>query len=289
MTQYCDHFTRSRTDYDIIFQTQCKFSITVNPYSRPYYIYTDLTQKLTDRIWQKWALTSSTEETKKWMRFETEAFQRAEKIFTFNNLIKASFIEDYHINPDKVIVVGSGVNSNSCAGIDFNNKYDHGFMIFFLTTEFERQGGPTVLKSYQLIKETAPDIKLVIGGKCPKDLPDTIHVFDKPTREIIEDLLNKAIVFLMPGVIGGLQSVLQAMSRKCVPIVGDSNILLAHVIQDNETGFVTPTHCPEKLAEKIIEIYKNETLAKKVGNKACDFVNENFTWDKVVQHITNYF
>lgn len=289
MTQYCDHAIKSRTDYDIIFQTQCKFSIMVNPYARPYYIYTDLTQKLTDRIWHKWSLNSSTQETKKWIRLETEAYQRAEKIFTFNDQIKTSFVQDYHISPDKVVVVGSGVNSDSCADINFNKKYEHGFVIFFLTTEFERQGGPTVIKSYQLIKKTAPDIRLVIAGKCPKDLPETVRVFDDPTQEIIEDIFNKTIVFLMPGAIGGLQSVLQAMSRKCVPIVGDGNVLLAHVIQDHDTGFVIPTNCPENLAEKIIQLYKNESLAKKVGNRACHFVNAHFTWDKVVQQMTESF
>jgi len=289
MTQYCNYFIRARTDYDIILQTQCKFSITVNPYSRPYYIYTDLTQKLTDRVWDKWALNGSTKETKKWIRMETEAFQRAEKIFTFNDQVKASFVEDYHISPDKVVVVGSGVNNNACADIDFSKKIKHGFIIFFLTTEFERQGGPTVIKSYQLIKRALPDIKLVIAGKCPKDIPDTIQVVRKPTQEVIDELFNQTVIFLMPGVIGGLQSVLQAMSRKCVPIVADSNLLLTHVIQNNDTGCVVPTNCPGKLAEKIIELYKNESLVKNVGSRACNFVNENFTWDKVIRQMTNNF
>ena len=289
MTQYCNRIVRSRTDYDIILQTQCKFSITENPYSQSYYIYTDLTQKLTDRTWHKWALKGSPEETARWLRMEAEAFQRAEKIFTFNDLIKASFVEDYHINPNKVVVVGSGINSDQCPEIDFNTKYDDGFILFFLTTEFDRQGGPTIVKSFEIIKQTIPDIKLVIGGQYPKSIPGSVTVCPHLTPEIIDDLFDKTSIFLMPGVIGGLQSVMQAMSRKCVCIVGDNNLLLAHVIKNNETGFVIPTNCSKKLADKIIELYKNESVMKKIANRACQFVYENFTWDKVVQQMTHNF
>jgi len=289
MTQYCNRFIRSRTDYDIIFQTQCKFSISENPYSRPYYIYTDLTQKLTDRICNKWALKGSSKEITSWYRLETEAFHRAEKIFTFNDHIKASFVDDYHINPNKVVVVGSGINSDNCLEINFDKKYDNGFTLFFLTTEFERQGGPTVVKSYEQIRQFNSDIKLIIGGKCPKYIPEDVEVYKNLTPELIENLYHKTLIFLMPGVLGGLQSILQAMNRKCVCIVGESNLLLAPVIKNNETGFVIPTNAPDKLTEKIFELYKNESLMKKIAHQAYYFVNENFTWDQVVKRMTHHF
>jgi glycosyltransferase involved in cell wall biosynthesis len=289
MTKYCNRFIRSRTDYEIIFQTQCKFSITENPYSRPYYIYTDLTQKLTDRIWHKWALKGSAKEITKWYRLETEAFRRAEKIFTFNDHVKASFVDEYHISPEKVLVVGSGINSDSCTEVDFEQKYYHGFTLFFLTTEFDRQGGTTVLRCFDLIKQTVPEIKLIIAGKCPKFLQKDIKVYENLTSAFIEDLFNKALIFLMPGMLGGLQSVLQAMSRKCVCIVGDNNLLLTHVIKDNETGFVIPTNDPNSLTEKIITLYKDESLMKKIATHAYNFVNDNFTWDKVVNKMTQHF
>lgn len=289
MTKHCNRFVRSRTDYEIIFQTQCKFSITENPYARPYYIYTDLTQKLTDRIWHNWALNGSAKENTKWYRLETEAFQRAEKIFTFNQYVKASFIEEYQISAEKIVVVGSGINCDTCTSSDFKQKYNHGFILFFLTTEFERQGGYTVLKCYDIIKKTIPGVKLIIGGKCPKFKPEGIEIYEELTSEFIEYLLNKTLIFLMPGVIGGLQSVLQAMNRNCVCIVGDKNPLLADVIKNNETGFVVPTNNPAILAETIIELYKDGSLMQNIAAQAGHFVNTNCTWDKVVANMTQHF
>jgi glycosyltransferase involved in cell wall biosynthesis len=289
MTKYCNQQVRSRTDYEIIFQSQCKFSITENPYARPYYIYTDLTQKLTDRIWQKWALKGSVNEVAAWYRLETEAFQRAEKIFTFNETVKKSFIEDYQINPEKVVVVGSGINIKSNVEVDFGEKYNHGFTLFFITTDFDRQGGETVLKCYDLIKKSIPQVNLIIGGKCPALMQKGITVCRNLTDLFIEELFNKALIFLMPGAIGGLQSVLEAMSRKCVCIVADKNVLLTHVIKDNETGFVIPANNPGILAEKIIYLFKNETLVKKIAPQGYHFVYKYFTWDKVINKMSQHF
>lgn len=289
MTRYCNRIIRSRTDYEVICQTQCKFSITENPYSRPYYIYTDLTQKLTDRIWQGWALKGSTKEITNWYRLETEAFHRADKIFAFNDLIKASFVDDYHIDPQNVVVIGSGINIDDYSEVNFDKKFNYGFTLLFLTTEFDRQGGPTVLKSYDIIKQILPDIKLIIGGKGPKYINNNIEVYENLTSRRIDELFSNSIIFLMPGVLGGLQSVLHAMYRKCICIVGDSNLLLNHVIKNDETGFVVPTNNAVKLADKIIELYKHESLLKNIAHQAWHFVNDNLTWDKIVNKMTQHF
>ncbi len=289
MTKYCNQFVRSCTDYDIIFQTQCKFSITENPYSRPYYIYTDLTQKLTDRIWPRWALKGSSRETRAWYQMESEAFHRADKIFTFNNYVKSSFVDDYNIDPEKVIVVGSGINYDFISEIDFDRKFNYGFTLFFLATEFERQGGPTVVEAFKLIKTYKLDINLIIGGKSSNHLPEGIETHNHLTNDTIEKFFNRTLIFLMPARIGGLQSVLQAMSKKCVCIGCNCNLLLNDILKDNQTGFVIPINNPTQLAEKIIELYNNESLMKKIANQAYSFVKENFTWFQIIKKMTPHF
>jgi len=289
MTNYCNAFIRSRTDYDIIFQTQCKFSITENPYSRPYFIYTDLTQKMTDRLWDKWALKSTPEETAKWYRMETEAFRRADKIFTFNSLVKSSFVEDYHIPEDRIVVVGSGINSEKLADISIEHKYDSEVILFFLCTEFDRQGGAAVIEGYKSLKQQIPGIKLIIGGSRPENIAVQVEYHKNLSRDGVEKLFQRAAIFLMPGSLGGLQSVLEAMSNKCVCIVGDSNVLLSEVIHDEQTGIIIQSNNSKQLAEKVIELYRNAALLKKIANQAYHFVMKNNTWDHVVQRMTQYF
>ena len=289
MTGYCNTFVRSRMDYDIIFQTQCKFSITENPYSRPYYIYTDLTQKMTDRLWDNWALKSDPQETMNWYRKETEAFQRADKIFAFNSCCKKSLVDDYHIPDEKIVVVGSGVNREKRAAMNSNHKFDSEPVLFFLCTEFDRQGGGAVVDGYKILKQQLPGVKLIIGGNCRKNIPEQVEYHNNPTRDEVEKLFQRATIFLMPGTLGGLQSVLEAMSNKCVCIVGDSNVLLSEVILNDKTGMTIQTNNSQQLAEKVIELYRNEALLKKIASQAYQFVMQNCTWDHVVQRMTNHF
>jgi len=289
MTEYCDQFVSSRNDYDIIFQTQCKFSITRNPESKPYFIYTDLTQIITEKVWPKWALRSNKKEVDKWYKLETEAFNRATKIFTFNNYIKNSFVEDYHIPEEKVVVVGSGVNHNGWINVDIEKKEENGFTLFFLTTEFERQGGPTIVKAFEKARKKAKNIKLIIGGNCPANLPRSIETHTNLSREKIEHLFDLTTVFLLPGYLGGLQSVLEAMCKKCTCIVGDKNFLLYDIVKNNETGFVVETNNVDQLTNKIIDLFHNQKQTREIAENAYNLVQDNFTWDKIVKKMTMYF
>ncbi|MBN1155735.1 glycosyltransferase family 4 protein [candidate division KSB1 bacterium] len=289
MTAHCDRHITARNDYDIIFQTQCKFSITKNERSKPYFIYTDLTQKITEKVWPKWSLRSNRHEVQKWYSLETDAYNRATKIFTFNEYIKQSFLSDYQIPEDKVVVVGSGVNHNGWINVDIRNKEANGFTLFFLTTEFERQGGLTVVKAFEHVKKKCADIRLIIGGNCPSYLPKDIIQYPNLTRDTIEKLFDETSVFLLPGHLGGLQSVLEAMCKKCTCIVGDSNFLLYDIIKDGETGYVVQTDNDEQLAAKIIDLYHNLALARTVAENAYNLVQTNHTWEKIVGKMTTYF
>lgn len=289
MTDYCNRAIRSCADYDIIFQTQCKFSLTNNPDQRPYIIYTDLTQKLTDRLWDKWGLQSTPGERTKWYRLEAEAFHRADKILTFNDMVKSSFVEDYGIPAEKVVVVGSGVHSDRPDETQSPHKDRSDIILFFLCTDFERQGGAAVIESYQVLKQKIPGIKLIIGGNVPRKLPDQAELYQHPPRADLEKLMDRATIFLMPGRLGGLQSVLEAMSRKCVCIVGATNVLLSEVIENEKTGIVIQSDDANQLAEKVIELYRDPARQQEIADQAHQLVMNHFTWDHVVRRMTAVF
>ncbi|MDZ7331578.1 MAG: glycosyltransferase family 4 protein [candidate division KSB1 bacterium] len=289
MTEYCNAVIRSRTDYDIIFQTQCKFSITENPYSRPYFIYTDLTQKLCDQFWPGWALFGSAAEVRHWYQLESAAYHRADIIFTFSDRLKQSFVEDYHISPDKVIVVGTGINADIIEEIGFSEKQTQRFTMVFVSSEFERQGGPLALKAYELAKRQVPGIELIIIGRHPRKIPTDVTVYDYSSLATIDQVLRRAHIYLMPGKLGGIQSVLQAMYQKCVCIASRSNLLLSDLILDNETGILIRTEEPSELAQRIIELYHNPSWCATIAERAHRMVQNNFTWDKIVARMSQYF
>ncbi|MDZ7264953.1 MAG: glycosyltransferase family 4 protein [candidate division KSB1 bacterium] len=285
MSAFCDRRLQLQRELQCIFQTQCKFSISQKPTSLPYFIYTDLTQRMTDRLWSPWALRGSAKETARWLALEEQAFQRADKIFTFNGSTKSSLLNDYSIADEKVVVVGSGVNLEAVAEHEIKPKNEHGFQLFFMSTEFERQGGPLIVQAYEWLQKFHLNLKFVIGGKFPSGLPVGIETFAQLNRQQIDEQYRRSTIFLMPGKLGGLQSVLEAMSRKCVCIVSDSNVLMDGVIRDRHTGCVVRWNDPKHLAETIIELYLNESLTQQIAKQAYAWANQHSTWEHVCQRL----
>jgi glycosyltransferase involved in cell wall biosynthesis len=289
MTEFCNRFVKARDDYDIIFQTQCKFSITANPHHRPYFIFTDLTQQLTEQVWPNWSVRSTKNERARWLRLETEAFHRATKIFTFNDHVKASFIQDYGLDKNKIVVVGSGMNSAHWAEVDIASKRDREFALFFLCTEFERQGGPSILKAFEIVRRNIPHVKLIIGGNSPVKSSEHIEVHKNPSNSEIEAMFNRARVYLSPGHLGGVQSVLEAMGKKCVCVVSENNFLLYDIINNESTGVTVPLNDAHALAEKIIELRQNPDRAETIAMAGYEHARANFSWDTVVKKMSRHF
>ena len=64
---------------------------------------------------------------------------------------------------------------------------------------------------------------------------------------------------------------------------------LPEVNKHNETGLVIPPNQPEELAEKIINLYKNNELRKKLGHQARQRVKSDFSWDKSVSQMLKIY
>lgn len=83
-------------------------------------------------------------------------------------------------------------------------------------------------------------------------------------------------------------SILEAAACGIPAITSDVGGLL-EVNKHNETGLVIPPNQPEKLAEKIINLYKNNKLRKKLGHQARERVKSDFNWDKSLNQMLKIY
>lgn len=56
-----------------------------------------------------------------------------------------------------------------------------------------------------------------------------------------------------------------------------------------KTALVSPTHCPESLAENIIELIENEKLRKQISENGYRHIVKNFTWSKAPDELEEVF
>ena len=145
-----------------------------------------------------------------------------------------------------------------------------------------------------IIQELPYTMFMVIGDgplqyeleKLSEELTIRKNVIFLGWRNDVKDLLKLLDVFVLPSLWEGLPlSILEAMA--CSKPVVASNIkgnneLVVH----GETGFLVPPENPQKIGERVLELLKNKTLAKAMGQKGYQRVKEKFDIRKTV-YLTN--
>ena len=270
---------------DLLYQGSSLFSASDEKIPVPYVIYLDFTSKLAEELYPEWVPFHSDNEKENWYKLENALYKKVDLIFVFNQTVQQSLINHYGIASDKIRVIGSGVNLEDLS--DFDKVYEP--ILLFVGWDFKRHGGEIVLKSFKLVQKKIKDIKLFIVGTDFKTGDDNIITLGNLNRQRLDTLFRKTAMLLMHAKVGGLQTVLEGMARKCCCFVSQENPHLTYLIKDGENGIVTPFGDEVKLAERIISVLEDKELLRKIGENGYLQVKENYTWAKVVEKMEREF
>jgi hypothetical protein len=128
---------------------------------------------------------------------ETKIYSDATMIFTLGSLSAYSLITQYQIPEEKVFTVYSGSNVNN--EIDLNSYKTFTKNILFVGVEWERKGGPMLLKIFEKVLVKHPDASLTIVGCSPQNiaLPNCKIVGKIPVSRVSE-YYYQAVFFACP-------------------------------------------------------------------------------------------
>ena len=281
-TQWISRELSRHKKIDAIFQTGSYFLPSMEKLSIPYGVYIDFTTRLAEQKYPLWANFKNEKDKKEWMDIEGQVYHKADRIFTFIESARLSVINDYGVNPEKVITVGTGVIISEFPQEE--RDYDSRTIVF-AGRDFDRHGGGLVLSAFEQVQSQVPDAKLVITATKIKTDNPGIHVLGTTSHAEVQSLLGKATVVVMPGDVGGLQTLTEAMAHRCVCIANKDNPHLDELIKDGETGYGVPSD-PGKLAERIIYVLKHPEIQRRIGKRSSEHVRTHFTWPVVTEKIS---
>ena len=272
--------------YDLILQLQTLFAPGRDRRWQPYVVYTDNTYSLTERNYPAWAPLSRGQ-SRKWKQREQVTCRDARFVFTWSDLARSSVIDDYGCDPARVIAVGAGTNSfvPTLGGKGYDSR-----IALFVGIDFERKGGPLLLRAWERVRQRLPGAELwIIGPKRgdPK-LPSEAgvrwlgHVSD---RQVLADAYDRAAVFVLPSNYDPYPHVLREAMGHGLPCVGTAAGGIPEIIQDGETGLVVPPGEPAPLSEALLGLLGDPQRAEAMGRRGHDDVLRNHTWDRVVDRM----
>lgn len=158
----------------------------------------------------------------------------------------------------------------------------------------DHKGHRDLLEAARLIKLRAPKIKIVIVGTGSLDLEldqqaRELHVDDLVFflgfREDVPRILASLDLFVLSSRLEGLgSSMMDAMASR-LPVVATEVGGIPEVVVKNETGFLVPPRDPVRLAEAIIRLYQDRSLAARFGKRGYEVVHEKFSAEAMARRI----
>jgi starch synthase len=229
------------------------------------------------------------------LEYEKKVAQKMTAIFTFSEYLRQSFIRNYGVAPSRVHNVGGGINLTELPEPSSNKDY-RANRILFIGTEFNRKGGPQLLKAFRTVREAIPSAELHIVGPAQGsnqigDLPPGavshghLSKSDPAQRMRLESLFRDATLFVLPSLyepfgIAPLEAMLYQL-----PAVVTNAWALSEFVNPGVNGELVDKGSSDDLAKTLIQLLANPDRLATMGQKGREMVLSRYTWPSVVSRM----
>jgi len=219
-----------------------------------------------------------------WERRRVEIYDRAVMCAVASHWAGGSLRADYGVTSAKVAVVGFGANhSTTVPDRDWRSV-----RFLFVGIDWERKGGPLVLRAFSRLRGVIPDAVLdVVGGHPPLQEPgvNAHGVLSKARpqdRETVAELFRRATCFVMPSLIEPFGIAYVEAASAGLPSIASSAGGPRDVIGD-DGGVVVEPHDEQALFEAMLRLADPDT-ARRMGAAARER-SALYTWPKVAERL----
>lgn len=213
-------------------------------------------------------------------RIQKYEYELSDYIVVPSDFVKKTFIEN-GVAATKIFVNPYGVDLIQFKRLEIKKEK---FRLIFSGKACIRKGYHYLIEAMKILKEY--DIELWHLGSIHPEIEkfdykqeNIVYLGSKPQNELYR-YYNQCDVFVLPSLEEGLAMVtLQAMACGlpviCTPNTGIENVITT----DGAEGFLIPIRDPIAIKEKVLQLYNNPSLKRKMGEAAYKKVSSGFTWD----------
>ncbi len=213
--------------------------------------------------------------------------REAAKFVLVPNTIRASFFEDFTIKESLI------------------KKYENHFVLLYLGDTHLRRGLQTAISAVNLLKESLPEIKLVIVGKNTTDVVLKRQVADLKLEKFVdfegwqEVSLFQSYITASDVCISPLHRNLQhdvAYANKIFqymslgkPLLISNATAQKELVERTNSGLVHLEQNVDDFSEKVKELYNNPSLRSTLGAHGEVFIKHEFSWEHTAKALINIY
>jgi len=221
-------------------------------------------------------------------------------VITTGEEIRQRMINDNHFDGSKIFSIPTGIDLERFSPEKTKPSFHaNGFAVGMIGVLRSWKGHRYFIEAVPEIIKEMPDAVFYIVGDGPQreNITNLIRglslenrIFMLGHREDIPEILASLNVIVHPSYAneGVPQSILQALAMG-KPIVASDAGAIKEVIIDGSTGFLVKPKNPARLAEKIIELYRNPALGINFGREGRRLVKKQHSFENMLDNIEGLY
>ncbi len=222
---------------------------------------------------------------------ERNFYRYVDHIITLGHHTKRLIIEKDKIEESMITVIPHG-NYEIYLNWKRPETLEKDKCILFLGRIYRYKGLEFLISAAKSVIKILPDTQIIIAGtgsshylqKIRNQVKDTENFifFNKfLTDEEIARLFQQASLLVLPYIDGTQSGPLMISYAFKKPVVATRVGNFPEYIADGSTGFLVEPRNITELSEKILELLTNDNLRKKMGVRAFEKSNTDFSWERV--------
>ena len=191
---------------------------------------------------------------------------------------KASLVNDYGVDPERVLVVAPGTDLDLFARPP--TRRDGPPRILFVGGDFARKGGDLLLGAFRQSLRGRAELHLVTA--YPVQPEEGVFVYRDlgPNSEALIELYRQADVFALPTRADCLAVVLGEAMAASLPVVTTNVGAHAEVVEHGSNGLIVEADDPVGLTEALLSLVEDTRLRNDMGQRARLFAEHHFDGKK---------
>jgi len=263
--------------YAFTFQTQFLFDGSIK--GLPHFVLTDYTGLANELRNPPYPVNYS----RQWLHMEREGYHRADLIFVNSEFSGRSLVEQYGLPRHRVLNVGSGVNIE--VELPLRNQEFRNKRILFVGIDWERKGGPLLVRAFQRIRQKHPDAHLTIIGCRPVLSVANCDVLGKVPLEQMPEYFQQASIFCFPSEVEPLGIALYEAALYGLGICSTRYEAAEEFLQHEDSVLFNELGDEETLYQNLLRLIENPELCRAYGAKAQSIAKARFDWTRVGDEI----
>ena len=218
----------------------------------------------------------------RWLAVERTIYQAADRTFTTSRFAADSLVEDHGMDPSPAVCVYSGTNAGRVPAAQTGGGHSR---VLFVGIDWERKGGPDLLRAFDRVLDAHPQARLRILGCAPRVSSPRIEVLGKVPLEEVGRHFAESDVFCLPSYFEPSATVFAEAMHHGLPVVSTFGGGTPDRVLDGETGYLVRAGDVESLAEALLRLLQNPDRARAMGQAGLRLARDRFSWPVVVDRM----